>query len=494
MATPVNPAYQLDAFQEFERHLPPTWFRQLHQRQGPLYPVVWALCGAIAGARESIDSARSMAIPQTSEGFWLSLHLLGLGLTRRSAESDAQARTRYRFEFSQSRNTRQGLQLSLTNFSGLSANELRLETAFSKSRYGELTLVVDTTDPWFDIDWWWLEDLFTKWVANGINYKASITAQGLETVALPPWDYYTRFPTSTDLLAPFWQRPAFINELRLIDTDLLLEQLVGVSLGTYSLPASADALDLPVSADSYDLPVTITAIALTPTAISSSPFSRNVLGFICRTNWNNHSLRLAELWRNLAYTQQPGQPFFYVGEDNDCSYLVVDTITLPTPPFVGDTADELLGYGPWRLALGNSQASATVITNPIATLPLAGQWWTDGDVEQRSPVPIIEAGVRYLMLEFLLPKTSTGTTIRQLELLLGYDQTSYDVVLDWSLPSSADEWLVSLENQWFLTAGEDNDALTPNLPSRSSIHYRTVNLTVPPDVNTAFLLLLEYSP
>jgi hypothetical protein len=115
-------------------------------------------------------------------------------------------------------------------------------------------------------------------------------------------------------------------------------------------------------------------------------------------------------------------------------------------------------------------------------------------VEQRSPVPIIEAGVRYLMLEFLLPKTSTGTTIRQLELLLGYDQTSYDVVLDWSLPSSADEWLVSLENQWFLTAGEDNDALTPNLPSRSSIHYRTVNLTVPPDVNTAFLLLLEYSP
>jgi hypothetical protein len=494
MATPVNPAYQLDAFQEFERHLPPTWFRQLHQRQGPLYPVVWALCGAIAGARESIDSARSMAIPQTSEGFWLSLHLLGLGLNRRSAESDAQARTRYRFEFSQSRNTRQGLQLSLTTFSGLPAANIRLETNFASGEYGQLSLTVNTASHWTTVEWWWLADLFTKWIANGINSKASLTTQGLRTVALPPWDYYTRFPVTTDLLKPFWQRPAFANELRLVNFTQIFEERAFVELGSYSLPA-AISYDAPnLSTASYLLPVDITPIDLVPISVLSSDVSRNVLGFICQANWNDQSLRMSEIWRSLTYAQQPGQPFFYLGDPDTCDRLLVNLPAPPTVAFPGDSVDQMTGKGPWQLQLGNSQVPVPRIQQPFATLEPVAQWWTDADLLARSPTPLDDPeGDRFLMLEFLLPKTTTGETIRQLELLLGYEAPQYGAALGWSLPSSPDEWLVPVAGSWQLVGGTDAIALNTQFPVQQTIHFRQVNLPIPPDVNMGFLVLVQYS-
>lgn len=492
MATPVNTQYQRELFQEIERHLPGTWFKQLHRQEGPLYPVLWAIAGSLAGAREAIESARAQAIPQLSEGFWLSLHLLSLGLTRRSAETDAQARTRYRFEFSPTRNTREGLLLALTTHSGLSSGQLRLETNFAGGAYGELSLVVDTTASWSTIQWWWLEDLFTRWIANGINSKASINATGLRTVALPPWDFYTRFPTSNEWLAPFWQRPAFINELRLIDTLRFLEERNNYALGVaYGLPAGS-AWRLPnLTTANYILPVGITPIIQVPSALSDRPVSRNVLGFACLPNWNDHSLRMAEIWRNLGYTQQPGAAFVFLGENSTCDRLDVLNPVLPAPPFPTGTTNDLLGYGPWRLRLGNGTGST--ITQTIATVDLSGQWWTDSDVLARSRTPINNNGDYYLLLEFLLPRTTGGLVVTQLELLLGYDQPQIGTSLgNWPLPATS-AWQLPSAATCILQGGNNTSVLTPNQPSRSQIHYRTVNITIPPDVNAGFQLLVKWS-
>lgn len=490
MATPVNTQYQQELAQELERHLPGTWFKQLHRQEGPLYPILWAIAGSLAGAREAIESARAQAIPQLSEGFWLSLHLLSLGLTRRSAETDTQARTRYRFEFSPTRNTREGLTLALTTYSGLSASQIRLETNFAEGAYGELLLAVDTPASWTTIQWWWLENLFTQWIANGINSKASLKTTGLETLALPPWDFYTRFPTSSEWLAPFWERPAFINELRLLQTFREITERSNYSLGlAYSLPP-AIAYSTP-SANAYDLPVNITDIARVPTALSDRPISRNVLGFACLPNWNDHSLRIAEIWRNLSYTQQPGQPFVFLGEINDCHQLLVDSYSPVIPYLVGQSANEVLGYGPWRLRLGTGTTGSAIAPGAeITTLPLAGQYWTDSDVLARSNVPIEEDGSYWLLLEFLLPKTSGGLVIRQLELLLGYDQFEFDVQGGWSLPA-ASAWVEHSATDWMLPAGDNLSVLNAQLPTKRQLHYRAVDLTVPPDVNAGIQILLR---
>lgn len=488
MATPINTQFQREAFQELERHLPGTWFKQLHREQGPLYPVLWAIAGALAGTREAIASARDQAIPQTSEGFWLSLHLLSLGLTRRSAETDAQARTRYRFEFSQSRNTREGLLLALTTYSGLSVGQVRLDTNFADDAYGELSLVIDTPASWSNLQWWWLEALFTQWIANGINSKATIKSTGLETLALPPWDFYTRFPTSDEWLAPFWERPAFINELRLLETIREITERSNYSLGiSYLLPV-ANAYSVATAA-AYELPIAIGEIAQVPSALSDRPVSRNVLGFACLPNWDDHSLRMAEIWRNLSYTQQPGELFVFLGEINNCNQLLVDSYPTIIPYEIGQSINEMLGYGPWRLRLG-SDATGIAITNEITTLPLAGQYWTDSDVIVRSRTPVEDNGSYWLLLEFLLPKTTGGIVVRQLELLLGYDQLEFVVQDGWTVPAVS-AWVEHLPDGWSLPAGNNINALNNKLPVRSQIHYRAVNLTIPPDVNGGIQILLR---
>ena len=224
----MNPRYQQEIFQQFERHLPGGWFRLLANKQGPLFPVAWALCGAMAGLQESIESASEMAIPATSSGFWLSLHLLGLGLRRRPEETDPQAYQRYQFEFLPTRNTREGLLTSVSAYSGLPSQATRLETNFGEGRYGELLLRIETEDPWQDFDWWWVKAFFSEWVANGLSRRVSLRAVGTRTLALPPFTAEHRFPTSVDMLAPFWERPAFVNELRLVDIERQFQTYVTV--------------------------------------------------------------------------------------------------------------------------------------------------------------------------------------------------------------------------------------------------------------------------
>lgn len=479
MATPVNEQYQLELFQEFERHLPAKWFKRLRNQEGPLFPLAWGLCGALAGVRESIEAAQQQAIALESEGFWLSLHLLGLGLARRAGETDTQARARYRFEFSQTRNTRQGMLTAIAVHSGLEPPAVRLETNFNAGAYGEVTLVIETAQRWGAIPWWWLGPFFREWVANGLQAKASLDTEGLSTAAFPPWDFYTRFPTEAEWLRPFWERPAFISDLRLIDFTRELEQksiVFGLEGGwlfnaseNYTLPA----------ASAYSLGTFTSPINLVPSALTDNPISRNLLGFACLANFSNDSLRISEIWRSLSSAQQPGQPLLYVGDSAGCDYLLAQNIALPTPAFPEDSPLSVLGFGPWQLWLDDQ------------SLPLAAQWWTDADAIARQFAPTVDNfGNAYLMLEFVLPKSTGFRAIAQLDLTLGYDQPTYSAVLGWSVPGPT-AWSVPSANLWQLPTGENTTSLNTQLPVRSSVYGRSVNLQIPPGINGGFLLLLK---
>lgn len=486
MATPVNAEYQIALYQEFERNLPDKWFRRLRNQDGALYPFIWGLCGALAGLQEAIESATDQAIPATSEGFWLSLHLLGLGLVRRGEETDQQAYQRYQFEFSQTRNTREGLLRQLTAHSGLEPPELRLATGFAKGLYGELTLEIDTDQHWSTINWWWLRPYLEEWVANGLARKATINTGGLRTVGFRPWDFYTRFPMGPDLLKPFWDRPAFLSELRIFEFERIFGGRVDVSevVGGWQPPSTAYSLP---AADRYSLPSGFTTIFLVPSALIDSPISRNILGFVCVENWESEALRITEIWRSIAAAYRRGQPFIYMGDDSTCQRLVVANLEIPVIPFPGDGPIAILGHGPWRLRLGQGDdLTATTITDPIDVLLLAGQWWLDetGTIRRSVPETFLDGTVR-LQLEFLIAKRAEPFYLREIELTLGYDQVVYGVVLGWSIPT-ADAWSTPIDLS--LPSGDNQSALTFNVPTLAPVYYRRVDAWIPPDVNVGLLL------
>ena len=207
--------YQEEAFQEFERLLPPKWFKALREKQGPLYPFVWGICGAMANLRESIEAAQQQAIPESSEGFWLSLHLLGLGLQRRSSETDAAAFRRYQFEFEQTRNTRSGLLRLIEERSGLTAPNIRIETDFAQGRYGVVRTVIDLEADWQEVDFSWAEQLLGQYFANGLNPTIDLRLNNLQLTPLLPFRFDTPFWAWHGHLGPLWERRSFIDRLRL---------------------------------------------------------------------------------------------------------------------------------------------------------------------------------------------------------------------------------------------------------------------------------------
>jgi hypothetical protein len=496
MATPVNTLYQQELYQEFERHVPATWFRKLSRQEGSLYPLVWGLCGALAGVRESIEAARGQALPIESEGFWLSLHLLGLGLTRRSGESDAAGRNRYKFEFSPTRNTRDGLRRQLEAHTGLSADQIQLETNFSGGRYGELSLVIEAPAPWTDIDWWWLKPFFDEWVANGLSRKATISLDGLRTFALRPWDFYTRFPMGADLLEPFWNRPAFLSELRIFEFNRQVEarsRVTGLE-GTWRPGTSANNYQLP-SANAYLLPVVITPIPLLPSALTDIPVSRNVLGFICVDDWAVEALRIAEIWRNLTTTQQPGRAFLFLGDAAlGCQALVVPVVEVAAIPlpFPNSEPLEIAGFGPWRLRLGQGMPTATTIANPVQTLESSGEWWLS-PTGNRLQAPEIDGGGRArCQVEFMLPSRADSFWIREIELTIGYEQANYGVGdLGWSLPN-ASAWILPLPGLFATILNPDPLILTLTLPTLFPVHYRRVDILLPADTNLGLIFDLAF--
>ena len=447
----MNPRYQQEIFQQFERHLPGGWFRLLANKQGPLFPVVWALCGGMAGLQESLESAQQMATPATSSGFWLSLHLLGLGLKRRPEETDPQAYQRYQFEFLPTRNTREGLLTSVGTYSGLPSEAVRLETNFAEGRFGELLLRIETEDPWQDFDWWWVDALFSQWVANGLSRKVNLRAAGVRTLALPPFTAEHRFPTGADMLAPFWERPAFVNELRLVEIERQFQTYATVGpLGHEDpdiSPAAVETLgptyDEPAgfvlpSAESWAIlstefrsggwerlpdPPTWVALAVADLprsagSLSTVDLSQNLLATVASDTWNDDVWRLRALWEGLKATQQPGQPFFYWADSHH-------SIDVPYNPDAFHISFEelgllrMLGFGPWTLTLGTGgNEDSTVVETPVELLDLAGEWWSDAGDERRRDNPLgteamgtINLGPTHALGSgvFVLPDDTTDT-------------------------------------------------------------------------------------
>ena len=476
----ITEIYQQELYDQFERNLPAQWFKKLTQRQGALYTLVWSLCGNLASLRESIESAQDMAIAATSEGFWLSLHMRGIGLERRAGESDAQGLQRYQFEFSPTRNTREGLLKAITTYAGLTAGDVQLETSFGKAKFGELLLRIETTERWSDIEWWWLNSYFQQWTANGLERRISLSTQGAQTVALPPWDFYTRFPTGPDLLQPFWQRPAFVNELRLIDFERQLEnRSVVTTLGSLpSLPAAASWM-LPTASQWQAR--AIRPLPSVPSALSGAPISRNLLAFVCQNRWNDDALRLREISQSLAQAQQPGQPFFYLGDAPDCTTLETDFVEISAPPFPGQSQLDLIGGGPWRLNLAGSFPE---------TLGLAGQWWSDETATAREPNPVLTTDGYFWQLEFVLPRIAEPRYLSSLEITLGYGQPSFSVVIGITFPLPQ-SWVVPGADQYTEQPGTDPRSLNQNLPVLSSIYTRDVDCVIPAGVNALFLFHLS---
>ncbi|MBT9316274.1 hypothetical protein [Leptothoe spongobia] len=210
-------ADQLQAYTELFDHLPFKWFKETRLTQsGPFHDLIWALAGAIATARCSIEAARGQAIPSLSSDIWLSLHMLGIGLDRGASETDERGRARYALEFSHTRNTREGLLRIIEFYSGLEQGEFRLETDFAAGQYGALRTVIDApTKAWPDIDFGWLDTLGQHYVANGIQVSVDIDLKCLRSLRFPVYEYVTPFPMAWGQLGPLYERPAFIDERRL---------------------------------------------------------------------------------------------------------------------------------------------------------------------------------------------------------------------------------------------------------------------------------------
>lgn len=261
---------RLQLFEQLERNLPPAWLKQLRRGSGISYEFLWALAGVLDNARASIVAARNQAIPARSDGFWLSLHLLGLGLQRRAGENDSSAFRRYQFEFEPTRNTREGLLTLIQELSGLQNGQIKLETDFEAGRYGELRIVVDLAGTWQNYQWWWLGDLFDRYIANGIQPLLDLSLCNLSSRPLPGWAFSTQFPASYSNLGPIWERPAFYDPLRL-------------------------------------------------------DFARNLIAFINPDDWESDTPRLEKLYQESGQPN-PGRQFYYLtdGADACAQFLEID--------------------------------------------------------------------------------------------------------------------------------------------------------------------------
>lgn len=195
-------------YQELLRHLPPRWFQQTRAtRSGVVHDLLWAIAGELQNLQAVIAAAQRASIPVTSYGFWLSLHLLGIGLQRRAQETDAKAIARYINEFSPSRNTIAGLRRSLAVYDVAA----RIETDFAQQRFGELRVILDD----IQIDWtqWrsdWVALLREHWISNGIWVGIHLNLPCLKIRPLPVFGFDTSFFHFRH--APFWESPAFADD------------------------------------------------------------------------------------------------------------------------------------------------------------------------------------------------------------------------------------------------------------------------------------------
>jgi hypothetical protein len=481
---PIPPdRYQSEAYQQIVRSLPGKWFHQLESGTSPLYPLLQGLARSLAYARIAYERALEASIVKTAGGPWLSLHMQGIGLQRRSGETDIQARTRYEWEFKPTRNTRAGQLAALSHYLGLAPPEVKLEGDRALNRLGEFRIVINSsTKTWTEVDFGFVGEFIRRYVTNGVVPSLQINlanpqSGGLTLFNLKPWRFSDQFPMSWNVMGPLWERRAFINGLRLRFAHVLIVQLsdadwranrdrlatayqqtLGDAPGArfYYLSAVGSA---PYLLADYALQLSSTDINQT---FPRQPFRAD--GWRFSTQFlATQSLAPEALFLAPAFTELPPAPLVPIytpavniapldisvtgsNQNADLAYLRYKGISftqfrvkrfLPAEPpntDPGYTSPELIAMqsGPWTLALtegssawGNSPPQGSTLTGtPFADLKPSAIWWTDAEGVARSPIPIWSGQAIYLGIEFLLPKGS-DRTIREVELRLQGSRVNY---------------------------------------------------------------------
>lgn len=505
--------YQEDTYAGLLRHLPNNWFHELTDREGALYPLLWGLAGVLAQTRVAYEEAQKAAIPMTSGGPWLSLHLKSIGLDRAIYETDEQAKERYQWEFKQTRNTREGLLRTIAHRTGLEPPQIRLEGDRADGKTGQFRIVIDDRDqPWTEVDLGFVGELIRRYVANGIIPGLRTRLQCLLAQPLPPWQFYHQFPTSYTTQGPIWERPAFTTNLRLDFSQNLFAQVSDVEwrenrdrlrkLHSDSLSGGApgafflylsDPGECPYLVCDYQLNLVTTDPDATfpdrqwfpdgyqfhfdfPKLIQVqgdfiAPFLEVPQGPLAQAATPVPLTSLENLPNWIGSTSQGSDRVTeYRGIDFSRLQITGFADTAPPSGLPAHNSPELTAMrsGPWQLAIGagdvrwgNFPPQGNNFVSVPTVLEPASIWWTDEAGDARSPSAIFDGENVYLAIEYFM-SAGQARTIREVELRLQGQRINYRRI---SLPVDEDVNVGLI----FKVRGVLTPPTTPTLPSVSSL-------------------------
>jgi|GEM_PF-5402384 len=463
--------YQAIAKKQIISTLPRNWFHGIERGDSPLLPLLDGLALALAHVRYSTEQARDASIPMRSEGVWLTLHLLGIGQERALSDSVDYSRDVYRWQFKPSRNTRDGQLAALERFLGLTPPEIRLEMDRALGRLGEFRLVVDTQRHWETFDFRFVEPFINDYVSNGIIPSLDLSLQCLLYQGLPAYQFSTQFPMGFEQLGPIWERPAFVQPIRLsfarslfaqvkasewrLERDRLLALLdAGAStapaaafiylsdrnpcpylLADYTLAFEEDPESLfpsrPFGIDGYKFSDQFPIIGPSSAASITAPQIVADLPLLTAPDLVIAIEDLSSI-NDMTALSSGAIVLKYFGLDFTRLQITEFYDPLPSSPST-DPAVGLMIQGPWTLAIteGNPDwgnvppAGTTLFAAPFVELSPESLWWTDEQGDVRSSFPIWNGEALYLAMEFLYPKSATIRTIKELELRLNDSRVHY---------------------------------------------------------------------
>lgn len=475
MPLPNLPAeYESQALDVLTRLLPGQWFQAICTSEPRIYPFMRGMAFALAHARYSVEQSLNAAIPSTSEGAWLSLHLQSIGLNRRSGENDAQALTRYQQEFSQNKLTHAGLQRAIESLTGLQSPQVRLETDHGQGRYGQFRVVVDAESlPWDEVDIGFLGEFIRNFVAAGITPSLAANLQCLLYQQFGYWRFSDAFPPH-NLSGPRWQRRSFISAASIATSRNLVAQVTVdewrikrdqletlYQQGQQDSPGEffvylADPGECPYLRADYQFnlaPADITSFDDRTPIIDGIRFRDQLPGYapiagnqITAPNTLGPvpalgavpalpTVQIAAIVLPPNLTEANVRTAMVYGGRSFTRWQVVDFVEgsgASTP--IASPGLELARTGPWDLVITEGlpewgaypPAGDTLVGSPINGAPIRGRWWwidLDGNPQDQ---PVWDATARQfsMAVEFILPKSS-DRTVRELELRLNGVRVQY---------------------------------------------------------------------
>lgn len=468
--------YHEQALEVLRRNLPGQWFQAICSPESRIYPLLRGVAFALAHLRYSYEQALNAAIPATSAGAWLSLHLQSIGLVRRSGETDAAALVRYQQEFAQTKNTRSGLLRTLSSITGLSAPQIRLETDYRFGRFGEFRVVIDAkTVPWNEVDLGFIGDFLRRFVANGISPSLNAEMQCLLYQQARYWRFSDSFPPR-NITGPWWERRNFISIYSLPNARNLIAQVsvsewasqrdrleaiyqngrVDGAPGAFLLYLT-DAGQCPYIEAEYSINLSVEdsqgALPDLKSRVDGIRFDNQLPSFLPIQGGNLlapefaspvpalgvviplPTVALAELVLPPEISGDSQQrALLYYGK-SFTRWQVTEVYESQTPPTVVQSPElVLMQSGPWELVITEGDASwgdippqgSALVGTPIATLDPKTVYWTDYVGDRRESGPVWDASQQavFMAAEFMLP-SGTARTIRELELRLDGERVAY---------------------------------------------------------------------